>query len=387
MHPHPMMPGAPNMNPMMNFQMNQLPFRQPQNPGFSLYVGNINPNIGEEMLMQLFTKFGTPSNVRIMKDSFTKKSREFGFVTFYRKEDAEEAQRQMNNTIQFGREIRVYFKKNVKNLPKDANVVLRNLNKNISSRELTEHCSEFGEIISCYVKTQIVNNVSESCGYGYVQYNDAQSAKKCIESMNGADISGQKVVAEIFVPSSQRDRPGLCNMYIKDFPESWDQAKIETWLEEEFSKFGTIQSKAVFVDKNHQKFYAFVALDTPESATNAQQAVNGQEIKDGEASSVIYVNIAIPKSRRLRQIQSQRAKKKNETNIYVRSLKMEVTEDQLSDVFKKYGEITSTCLKEWEGNAKSGNILYFSNIRCWKKEIRFYQLCGTQGCSEPHGQL
>ena len=204
----------------------------------------------------------------------------------------------------------------------------------------------------------MVNNVSESCGYGYVQYNDPNSAKKCIESMNGAEISGQEVVAEIFVPSSQRDRPGLCNMYIKDFPETWDQAKIETWLDQEFTKFGKIQSKAVFVDKNHKKFYAFVALDSPESATNAQQAVNGQEIKDGETSSVVYVNIAIPKSRRLRQIQSQRAKKKNETNIYVRSIKMEVTEEQLSTVFKKYGEITSSCLKEWEGNVGSGKIVY-----------------------------
>lgn len=355
-HQFGMMPGTQmGMNPMMNFPHMQMNFNQPANQGVSLYVGNLSPNISEEILMQLFSKFGTPTNVRIMKDSFTKKSREFGFVTFYRKEDAIEAQKMMNNTVHFGRELRVYVKKNVKNLPKDANVVLRNLSKTISSRELTDHCSEFGEIISCFVKTQMVGNVSESCGYGYVQYSEPSSAQKCIAAMNGAEISGQKVVAEIFVPSSQREKPGLCNLYIKDFPEKWDMLTIEDWLVKNFAAFGNIQSKAVFVDKNHKKFYAFVALDSPEAAEKAQQEINGKEVKDGEDSSVIYVNIAIPKSRRMRQ--NQRARKKNETNIYVRSLRLEVTEERLKEVFQKYGEITSTCLKEWEGGVNSGRLI------------------------------
>lgn len=353
-HQLSMMPGAQPMNPMMNFPNMQMSFNQPAPPGHSLYVGNISPSISEEILMQLFSRFGEPSNVRIMKDTFTKKSREFGFVTFFNKEDALKAQKEMNNTIQFGRELRVYVKKNLKSLPKDANVVLRNLNKRISSRELTDHCSSFGEIISCYVKTQMVDNVSESCGYGYVQYNDSAAAKKCIEEMNGKEINGQTVVAEIFVPSSQREKPGLSNLYIKDFPEDWDQTRIEQWLDQEFSAFGKIQSKAVFIDKNHKKFYAFVALDSPEAASKAQQTIHGKQVEEGGTGSAIYVNIAIPKNRRLRQIQSQRAKKKNETNIYLRSIKMEVSEEQLKTVFQKYGEITSTCLKEWEGNVGSG---------------------------------
>lgn len=350
-----MMPGTQmGQNQMMNMSNPGMQFNQPPSNGVSLYVGNISPNISEEILMQIFGKFGTPSNVRIMKDSYTKKSREFGFVTFYRKGDAMEAQKALNNTIQFGRELRVYVKKNIKNLPKDANVVLRNLNKKISSRELTDHCSEFGEIFSCYVKTQTVKGISESCGYGYVQYNDSESAKKCIESMNGEEISGQKVVAEIFIPSSQRDRPGLCNLYVKDFPEAWEQTKIEEWLTENFKQYGEIKSKAAFIDKNHKKYYAFVALDSAEGATKAQQEINGKEIVDGENKSIIYVNIAIPKSRRMKQIYSQRAKKKNETNIYVRSLRTDVTVEKLKEIFQKYGEITSTCLKEWEGNVGSG---------------------------------
>ena len=382
------MPGTQmGQNPMMNMPHPGMNFSQPAANGVSLYVGNISPNISEEILMQMFGKFGTPSNVRIMKDSYTKKSREFGFVTFYRRPDAMEAQKAMNNTVHFGREIRVYVKKNIKNLPKDANVVLRNLNKKISSRELTDHCSEFGEIFSCYVKTQTVNGVSESCGYGYVQYNDSESAKKCIAAMNGSEISGQKVVAEIFVPSSQRDRPGLCNLYIKDFPEAWQQPKIEEWLAEEFKKYGEIKSKAAFIDQNHKKFYAFVALDTPEGATKAQQEMNGKEIEDGENKSTLYVNIAIPKSRRMKQIYSQRAKKKNETNIYVRSLRTDVTVEKLKEIFGKYGEITSTCLKEWEGNVGSGRKIKNLIFRSGKKTICLYQLLGAKISPSPDGSL
>jgi RNA recognition motif-containing protein len=358
-----MMPGTQmGMNPMMNFGQPQMPMGmpmgQPTSQGVSLYVGNLSPSISEEILMQMFSKFGSLSNVRIMKDSFTKKSREFGFVTFFNKEEAMEAQKEMNNTQHFGRELRVYVKKNVKNLPKDANVVIRNLNKNITSRALTEHCSEFGEIVSCYVKTQMVNNVSESCGYGYVQYNNSEAAKKCIAAMNGSEISGQEVVAEVFIPSSQRTRPGLCNMYIKDFPEDWKQPKIEAWLEEKFSEYGKIQSKAVFIDKNHYKFYAFVALDTPEAAKKAQEEVNGMEVGEGDVKGSLYVNIAIPRKHRMQMLQSQREKQKNETNLYMRSLKVEVSEEQLKEVFGKYGEITSTCLREWTGHVGSG-IFFF----------------------------
>lgn len=351
-----MMPGAQmGMNPMMNFPPPQMGLGGGLNQTTSLYVGNLSPSISEEILMQMFSKFGGLSNVRIMKDSFTKKSREFGFVSFFSKDEAQEAQRAMNNTEHFGRELRVYVKKNVKNLPKDANVVIRNLSKAISSRVLTEHCSEFGQIVSCYVKTQVVGKVSESCGYGYVQYSDSLSAKKCIEELNGKEMNGQTIVAEIFVPSSQREKPGLSNMYIKDFPESWDQSRIEEWLGSRFSEFGEIQSKAVFTDKTHNKFYAFVSLDSPEAATKAQKEIHGSEVGDEGAKATLYVNIAIPKNMRNRMFNAQRAKKKNETNIYVRSLKMDVTEEQLKTIFGKYGEVTSTCLREWAGHVGSGN--------------------------------
>ncbi len=35
------------------------------------------------------------------------------------------------------------------------------------------------------------------------------------------------------------------------------------------------------------------------------------------------------------------------TNMYIRSIKDETTEEQFKKVFEKYGEIVNFCLKKW----------------------------------------
>lgn len=46
----------------------------------NIFVGNLNSNTSEGALRQLFVAFGPVDQVKIMMDSYTGKSREFGFV-------------------------------------------------------------------------------------------------------------------------------------------------------------------------------------------------------------------------------------------------------------------------------------------------------------------
>lgn len=49
----------------------------------TLYIGDLEEQITEEMLYSVFIKFGPIFSLRVMKDFHTKKSRGFGFVSYY----------------------------------------------------------------------------------------------------------------------------------------------------------------------------------------------------------------------------------------------------------------------------------------------------------------
>jgi cold-inducible RNA-binding protein len=51
------------------------------------------------MLYNIFIKFGPISSLRILRDSQTKQSRGFGFVSFYNQNDAANAKNSLNHTI------------------------------------------------------------------------------------------------------------------------------------------------------------------------------------------------------------------------------------------------------------------------------------------------
>ena len=53
----------------------------------TLYIGDLEDQITEEMLYSIFIKFGPIFSLRIMKDMNSKKSRGFGFVSYYNVSD------------------------------------------------------------------------------------------------------------------------------------------------------------------------------------------------------------------------------------------------------------------------------------------------------------
>ena len=58
---------------------------------YSLKISNISERTKESDLYELCGHFGKIKRVFVVKDSITKKSRGFAFVTFYKKEDTKEA--------------------------------------------------------------------------------------------------------------------------------------------------------------------------------------------------------------------------------------------------------------------------------------------------------
>ncbi len=75
--------------------------------GNKLYVGNLSFNTTEVALQDLFAQAGPVSEVMLMQDKFTGKSRGFAFVTMATDEDAQNAVKEFNGKTIDGRALTV----------------------------------------------------------------------------------------------------------------------------------------------------------------------------------------------------------------------------------------------------------------------------------------
>ncbi|KAG8454603.1 hypothetical protein GDO86_000999 [Hymenochirus boettgeri] len=72
-----------------------------------LFIGGLSFETDEQNLEQVFCRYGQISEVVVVKDRETKRSRGFGFVTFENPDDAKDAMIGMNGKSVDGRQIRV----------------------------------------------------------------------------------------------------------------------------------------------------------------------------------------------------------------------------------------------------------------------------------------
>nr|XP_046157106.1 cold-inducible RNA-binding protein B-like isoform X1 [Oncorhynchus gorbuscha] len=72
-----------------------------------LFVGGLSFDTNEQSLEDVFSKYGQISEVVVIKDRETQRSRGFGFVTFENPDEAKDAMLAMNGKSLDGRQIRV----------------------------------------------------------------------------------------------------------------------------------------------------------------------------------------------------------------------------------------------------------------------------------------
>jgi len=62
----------------------------------NLYIGNLDYNIKEENLRELFEEFGEVTSVKIITDKFSGRSKGFGFVEMSSDKEADDAIQSLN---------------------------------------------------------------------------------------------------------------------------------------------------------------------------------------------------------------------------------------------------------------------------------------------------
>lgn len=133
----------------------------------SLYIGNLSDRCFDLDLYKFFKNAGfTLASAKVMFDHDTKVSKGFGYLNFYSEDEAGRCLETMNNAEIMKKHI-VLNKKKDRDFDSKANVLVRNLPKDMNQKELSDLCSKSGNIKSC--KLEVFGD-GQSRGFGYVQF-------------------------------------------------------------------------------------------------------------------------------------------------------------------------------------------------------------------------
>ncbi|KAF9902647.1 Protein phosphatase PP2A regulatory subunit B [Lobosporangium transversale] len=162
---------------------------------------------------------------------------------------------------------------------------------------------------------------------------------------------------------SQRDpalrKTGTGNIFIKNLDATIDNKA----LHDTFSAFGNILSCKVATEDGQSKGYGFVHYETHEAAENAIKHVNGMLLNDKK----VYVGHHIAKKERQSKVEEMKA---NFTNVYIKNLDPEITQDEVEAMFTKFGPVTSCVISTDEnGRSKGFGFINFENHEDAKRAV------------------
>jgi len=318
------------------------------NSDATLYIGNLHPEITDMELFNYFRPHGDILSCRIMKDIYSGESRGFAFLSYKNKEDAKNAKVALNYQKIHGWEIRISFKKSPSDFDPKANIFVKNIGREVSTKDLDELCQQFGNVLCCAVRN---DENGQSLGYGYVQYENEEAATRAVNALDGIDKWSTKLSVQFFVPSKQRHLEQK-NLYIKNFPKNWNKEKVDKFMED-LKLRGTVTCCGVYENKpdgETVRYYAFLAYESEEDAKMVIEEFNSKKLEghsdaDSEEEK-LFVTVALPKRLRKEQLKKKHLTANNLTNLFIKSLKFDVTEDQVRMAFSKYGKITSIGIQE-----------------------------------------
>ncbi|RDL39571.1 Polyadenylate-binding protein [Venustampulla echinocandica] len=222
-----------------------------------------------------------------------------------------------------------------------ASLYVGELDPSVTEAMLFELFSQIGSVASIRVCRDAVTR--RSLGYAYVNYNTTADGEKALEELNYTLIKGRPCR----IMWSQRDpalrKTGQGNVFIKNLDTAIDNKA----LHDTFAAFGNILSCKVAQDETGaSKGYGFVHYETDEAASQAIKHVNGMLLNEKK----VFVGHHIPKKDRQSKFEEMKA---NFTNIYVKNIPTEVTDEEFRELFEKYGEVTSASLARDQEAGKS----------------------------------
>ncbi|XP_068654589.1 uncharacterized protein [Aristolochia californica] len=180
-----------------------------RNQEATVYVGNLDAQVSEELLWELFVQAGPVVNVYVPKDRVTNLHQGYGFVEFRSEEDADYAIKVLNMIKLYGKPIRVNkASQDKKSLDVGANLFVGNLDPDVDEKLLYDTFSAFGVIVT-NPKIMRDPETGNSRGFGFISYDSFETSDAAIEAMNGQYLCNRQItVSYAYKKDTKGERHG-----------------------------------------------------------------------------------------------------------------------------------------------------------------------------------
>uniref|UniRef100_A0A1I7XYH6 RRM domain-containing protein n=1 Tax=Steinernema glaseri TaxID=37863 RepID=A0A1I7XYH6_9BILA len=158
----------------------------------SLYVGDLHPDVSEAQLFEKFSSAGPILSIRVCRDAITRRSLGYAYVNFQYPADAERALDTMNYDLLNGKPICITWSQRDPAMRRSGtgSILIKNLDKDIDTKAISDIFSMFGPILSCKVPQDEEGN---SKGYGFIHFDTEEAGQKAIDEGNGMLLKGKEV--------------------------------------------------------------------------------------------------------------------------------------------------------------------------------------------------
>lgn len=257
----------------------------------TLYVGNLDSTVSEDLLCTLFGQIGPVKGCKIIREPGNDP---YAFVEFTNHQSAATALAAMNKRVFLDKEMKVNWATSPGNQPKQDtsnhhHIFVGDLSPEIETETLREAFAPFGEISNCRIVRD--PQTLKSKGYAFVSFVKKAEAENAIQAMNGQWLGSRSIRTNWSTrkpppprtekPSQRAKQPTFDEVYNQSSPTNctvycggFTSGLTEELMQKTFRPFGSIQDIRVFKDKG----YAFIKFVTKESATHAIESIHNTEI-------------------------------------------------------------------------------------------------------------
>ncbi|XP_060645432.1 nucleolysin TIAR isoform X1 [Drosophila nasuta] len=280
----------------------------------TLYVGNLDGSVSEDLLVALFGTMGPVKSCKIIREPGNDP---YAFIEYSNYQAASTALTAMNKRVFLDKEIKVNWATSPGNTPKTDisshhHIFVGDLSPEIETETLREAFAPFGEISNCRIVRD--PQTMKSKGYAFVSFVKKAEAENAIQAMNGQWIGSRSIrtnwsTRKLPAPressksggqgggmggtggggggaggngikSNQRhtfeevynqSSPTNTTVYCGGFPPNVISDEL---MHKHFMQFGPIQDVRVFKDKG----FAFIKFVTKEAAARAIEHTHISEV-------------------------------------------------------------------------------------------------------------
>ena len=172
-----------------------------RNQEATCYVGNLDPAVTDDILVELFTQIGRVNSVHMPKDKLTGLHSGYGFVEFLDVTDADYAIQIMSMVKLLSRPMRVSKssldkKSGSGTLDVGANLFIGNLDpSDVDEKLLYDTFSAFGTIIKP-PKIMRDDMTNQSRGFGFVSFDAFEASDLAIECMHNQYLCNRQITVQ-----------------------------------------------------------------------------------------------------------------------------------------------------------------------------------------------